>query len=59
MEERRHVAAAALQYQYRIMRAYVRYYLHYTSGELDCMSVRQLAEAFEDVLFVRKREISE
>ena len=54
MEEWRHVTAAALQYQYRIMRAYVRYHLHYTPDVLDSMDVRQLAEAFEDVQFVIK-----
>jgi len=54
MEEWRHVTAASLQYQYRIMRAYVRYHLHYTPDVLDRMDVRQLAEAFEDVQFVRK-----
>lgn len=37
------------------MRAYVRYYLKYTAKELDGMSTKELAEAFNDVLFVRAR----
>ncbi|MDD3526350.1 MAG: hypothetical protein WC271_15675 [Bacteroidales bacterium] len=37
------------------MRAYVRYYLKYTPETLQRMSMQQLAEAFNDVLYVRAR----
>ena len=38
------------------MQAYVRYYLNYTPEVLEKMTLRQLAEAFNDILFVRGRE---
>lgn len=38
-----------------MMRAYVRYYLKYTPDVIDKMTIRQLAEAYKDVEFVRTR----
>jgi hypothetical protein len=38
------------------MTAYVRYYLHYTPETLKKMSLPELAEAYNDILFVRERE---
>jgi hypothetical protein len=37
------------------MRSYVRYYLKYTPETLDKMTLRQLAEAYNDIVFVRSR----
>ncbi|MDR1729952.1 MAG: hypothetical protein LBR52_04750 [Prevotellaceae bacterium] len=48
--------AKAMSYQRRLMQAYVRYYLNYTPEVLEKMTLRQLAEAFNDILFVRGRE---
>jgi len=38
------------------MRAYVRYYLKYTTSEINSMSTEQLVEAFLDVAYVRKNK---
>jgi len=37
------------------MRAYCRYYLKYTPDVLDQMTDQQLAEAFNDLTFVRSK----
>ena len=48
--------AEATLYQYRIMIAYVRYYLKYAPEMIKGMSIAELAEAYNDILFVRKQE---
>jgi hypothetical protein len=55
-DEDRHRLAKAILYRYRILRAYVRYYLKYTPDVLDGMSMAQLSEAFEDILYIREKE---
>jgi hypothetical protein len=55
MESVRHVRAKALQYEYRLMKAYVRYYLKYTPEVLKTMSIQDLVDAYNDVLYVRSR----
>ena len=55
-EQEWHVLAKAISYQRRLMQAYVRYYLSYTPEVLEKMTLRQLADAFNDILFVRGRE---
>ncbi len=52
----RQQAAARVSYTYRLMRAFVRYYLNYTPEVLDKMTTQQLAEAFSDVMYVRNEE---
>ncbi|MGI6290811.1 MAG: hypothetical protein ACOXZH_00060 [Bacteroidales bacterium] len=56
MESPRHARAKVLHYQYRLMRAYVRYYLKYSPDVLDKMTLEQLVEAYEDVLLVRSKK---
>jgi len=51
----RHDLAGAAAYKYRMMRAFVRYYLHYTPEVLEQMSLEELAEAWSDLLFVREQ----
>jgi len=53
----RHDLAGAVAYKYRMMRAFVRYYLHYTPEVLERMSLAALAEAWSDILFVREQMI--
>jgi hypothetical protein len=43
-------------FQGKIMRAYVQYYLKYTPETLEKMSLKQLAEAFCNIQYVRGRE---
>jgi hypothetical protein len=40
--------------EYRTMRAIIRDELHYTPQVLDTMTVRQIAEAYNDIIFVRQ-----
>jgi hypothetical protein len=42
-----------LSYQYRAIRAIVRYYCKYTTAELNNMNLKELVEAFHDVVYVR------
>lgn len=37
------------------MRAYVRYYLKYPPNVLAGMTIKEMAEAFEDLLYVREQ----
>jgi hypothetical protein len=37
------------------MRSYVRYYLKYSPDVIDKMTLKQLAEAYNDVVFVRSK----
>lgn len=38
------------------MRAYIRYHLHYSPKILNEMSMQDLAEAYNDIIFVRDSE---
>lgn len=44
-----------LVFQYKAARAYVRYYLKYTPEVLEKMTLEQLIEAFNDVVYVRSK----
>ncbi|MEA2040945.1 MAG: hypothetical protein U9N85_00140 [Bacteroidota bacterium] len=47
--------AKAVIYKYRIIRAYVRYYLKYSPNVMNRMSMTELTEAFQDLLYVRSQ----
>jgi hypothetical protein len=51
----RHDIVKGLSYQYRAARAYVRYYLKYTPDVLEKMTLEQLLQAFNDVVYVRSK----
>ncbi|MBI9055522.1 MAG: hypothetical protein JEY96_16990 [Bacteroidales bacterium] len=38
------------------MRAYIRYYLKYEPDVLESMTMQQLAEAFQDLLYIRSHK---
>ncbi len=52
----RHDLAGAVAYKYRLLRAYVRYYLKYPPEVLNRMTLQELAEAWNDMVFVLKHK---
>jgi hypothetical protein len=51
----RHDLAGAITYKYRLLRADLRYYLTYPPEVLNTMTMQELAEAWNDILFVHKQ----
>lgn len=51
----RHDLARAVSYKYRLLRAYVRFYLKYTPEVLDKMTTKELVDAWSDIVFVRSK----
>lgn len=47
--------ARVITHFYRVARANFRYYFHYTPEVLDKMNIRQVVEAWEDLLYIRSK----